>query len=126
MNMKFDVESIERIVEDYYKKYEDFVGKLSIRPHRISSYIGKSIVPVESVKNVFTMVGKMVIGGEEIEVKVPIEAKELETAFKVMLDDAGYYAEDLSFDYNSDNKFVGVSINVISKKKKNAELKINK
>ena len=118
MNMKFDVESIEKLVEAYYKKYEDFIGKLTIRPRKASSYIGRSIVPVETVKNVFTMVGKIVVDGEELFVKVPLDMKELENAFKVMLDEIGYYAENLSLDYNLENKFLGVCIDVTSKKNK--------
>lgn len=126
MKINFNEESTKRIVEGYYKKYEDFDCKLEIfsKTIRNSSFgCARFFVPPVITRLNFVLKGILDVNGNAEEVHTTISHEEFLNAFKTSLEEDGYTVENLSFDFieNKDDKgvskFNGISAEMSTKKK---------
>lgn len=123
MKLKFDEESTKRIVEGYYKKYEDFDCELEIKCSVVEVMGIRSIVDDQIAQVSFALNGKLNVNGVEESVRSEIGHGDVENAFKIMLQDEGYDVKKMEIDYSWNGvdetscEFNGVFVNMSTKKK---------
>ena len=124
MKLKFNPESTKRIVENYYKKYQDFDCKLETKCSVVPMKNGPRSFTYTNVPHLsFSLEGKLNINGNEEVVSTPISLDDVRNAFKTMLEDEGYSVKNVSFDFDeSENgrgkgQFNGTVVEMSTKRK---------
>lgn len=94
MKIKLKEENAKKVIEIYFRKYEQFEGSVVFEPstkfmgpkHEECSYLSAKII------------GTLSILGEKLPMERNIKEEELEEAFKVMLKEEGYGVSDIRYD----------------------------
>ena len=99
MMIKFDEGTTKKIVEGYYRKYEDFDCSLEMI-RNVREHPRMTRTDLRYVELSFVLRGKLDISGEEVFVSAPIEHEDVRNAFKTTLENDGYAVENVSIEYD--------------------------
>lgn len=95
MEMKFNRKQVKKILEGYYKLYEDLDGDIIIKTYKGTCGPYEDECAVVNIK----LKSSIQILGEDISTEREITKEDVNKAFKVILKEEGY--EVLSVDYDS-------------------------
>lgn len=120
MKFEFTAEQTKKVIEHYYRKYEDFNGELSMQCNMGETFISfvKDYVPVTD----FKLYGDLVIDNISYPVSVPVSESNVCCAFKTVLEDQGYSVKKVKVNCSGDERtkqaqFNSVIVDMATKRK---------
>lgn len=108
MELKFNKESVKNLVEQYYKKYEDFDGKFN-SSCSVSS-VGYGMMETDVCVLSMKMVGTMKLLDQEISMTRELSDEDIKNVFSTLLEEQGYTVKEVSLDSGIKGSYEGFGI----------------
>ncbi len=106
--LKFGKSEMKQVVEEYYRKREDFEGAFSCKTQL--EPVGYGLCESTDAVLHMKMVGKMNIGGIKIPMTLDVGEEDIRNVFRTMLANAGYTVSSVSFDAGVSQKIEGYGL----------------
>ncbi len=106
--LKFGKSEMKQVVEEYYRKHEDFEGTFSCKTQLES--VGYGLCESTDAVLHMKIVGKMNIGGIEIPMTLDVAEEDVKNAFRTTLADAGCTVGEINFDVGVSEKTEGYGL----------------
>ena len=108
MEIKFGVNEVKKVLESYYKKNEDFDGKVKIEC-RVGQGFGMNEY-YDVLEFNAAIEGKLSIYGMEVPMVRQISVDEVKTVFRSVIEEVGQTVSDVSLDYGIRSETVGYGL----------------
>lgn len=96
MELRFDKNKMKTVMENYYKKYEDFEGNITIGCKM--GYVGYGMSEHQDAVVSIKITGTLDVMGEKVPMTRVVDEEEVINVFKTVLGASGYTVSDVSFD----------------------------
>ena len=96
MELRFNEDSMKKVIEKYYMEYEDFDGKVITECN--TGYVGYGMSEREDALVSIKIVGKLDVMGEKISMTRDVSSNDVLDIFKTVLGKSGYTVSDVSLD----------------------------
>ena len=115
MEIKFGINEVKKVLESYYKKNEDFDGKV-----KIECSVGRGFGMNEYYDVLefnAAIEGKLSIYGMEVPMVRQITIDEVKTVFRSVIEEVGQTVSDVTLDYGLTSEVVGYGLAEHTEKK---------
>lgn len=106
---KFGKKEMKQVIEGYYKKYEDFDGVFS--SNCSLQLVGYGMTEREDAVVSMKIKGKLSVLGMEVEMSRDVSEEDVFNVFRVVLDEAGYTVNSVTFDKGTTEECEGYYAN---------------